>query len=226
MPIFHDCVQYSPEYDRFKLGLPTSSNFKKIVTPTLAKKSDQRKDYAYLLIAERLLDRRIETYQSEEMRLGIIQESEAADWYAMDRDVEIKSVGFITDDDRTMGCSPDRLVGDDGLLEVKCFTAKEHIRCLCEGKIAVRHRPQLQGQLHISQRSWVDILLWHRGLPKQVIRVEPDEPFLTVLRKELAKFVEFIETEIDKIRTAGYVHVPQAKAELLGMLRASSEASP
>lgn len=221
MPILHSVVQYSPEYDKLKLGLPTSSNFKKIVTPTMAKKSDQRKDYAYHLIAERLLGYRIETYQSEHMRRGMIEEAEAVEWYQWDTGVTTEQVGFITNDEGTLGCSPDRLVGDDGLLEVKCLSDKEHVQALCEGRINVRFRPQLQGQIYISERDWVDILLWHRVLPRLVIRVEPDERFMETLIRELDSFVALIDAEMDKIHTAGYVHIPEAKPTLREALQAS-----
>ena len=50
---------------------------------------------------------------------GLIVEAEAADWYEFDQDVTVQRIGFITDEEHTMGCSPDRLVGDDGLLEIK-----------------------------------------------------------------------------------------------------------
>src|SRR6266436_1658396 len=114
MPIFHRNVrQYSEEHDRLKLGIPTSSNFHKIITPQ-GKPSKQWREYACVLIAERILQRKIDFYRSPAMERGLIVETEAADWYSWDGGVETKPVGFITDDDRTMGCSPDRLVGEDG----------------------------------------------------------------------------------------------------------------
>jgi len=118
MPVHHDVAQYSEAYDRLKLGIPTSSNFHKIITPQ-GKLSKQWREYACVLIAERLLQQRIEFYNSPAMERGLIVESEAADWYEFDRDVITQRVGFITDDDHSMGCSPDRLVGEDGLLEIK-----------------------------------------------------------------------------------------------------------
>ena len=63
MPIFHDVAQYSEAYDRLKLGIPTSSNFHKIITPQ-GKPSKQWREYACVLIAERLLQRKIEFYNS------------------------------------------------------------------------------------------------------------------------------------------------------------------
>src|SRR6266446_9195135 len=118
MPIFHDVAQYSESYDRLKLGIPTSSNFHKIITPQ-GKPSKQWREYACVLIAERILQRKIEFYRSPAMEWGLIVEAEAADWYEFDQDVTAQKVGFITDDNHTIGCSPDRLVGDEGLLEIK-----------------------------------------------------------------------------------------------------------
>jgi hypothetical protein len=118
MPIFHDVAQYSEAYDRLKLGIPTSSNFHKIITPQ-GKPSKQWREYACVLIAERIPQRKIEFYNSPAMERGLIVEADAVDWYEFDQDVTVQRVGFITDDDHTVGCSPDRLVGEDGLLEIK-----------------------------------------------------------------------------------------------------------
>jgi hypothetical protein len=115
VPVVHrDVAQYSETYDRLKLGFPTSSNFHKIVTPQ-GKPSTQWREYACVLIAERILQRRIEFYNPPAMERGLIVEAEAADWYEFDRDVTVERVGFITDDNHTLGCSLDRLVSDEGL---------------------------------------------------------------------------------------------------------------
>ena len=74
MPIFHDVAQYSEEYDRLKIGIPTSSNFHKIVTPQ-GKPSKQWREYACVLIAERILQQRIEFYNSPAMERGLIVET-------------------------------------------------------------------------------------------------------------------------------------------------------
>src|SRR5215831_15984230 len=117
MPIYHNVMQYSDGYDRLKLGIPTSSHFHKIITPQ-GKPSKQWREYACVLIAERILQRTIEFYHSLPMERGLIVEAEAADWYEFDHDVTVQRAGFITDDSQAVGCSPDRLVGDEGLLEI------------------------------------------------------------------------------------------------------------
>jgi hypothetical protein len=226
MPILHrDVAQYSEEYDRLKLGIPTSSNFHKIITPQ-GKPSKQWREYACVLIAERLLQRRIEFYNSPAMERGLIVEAEAVDWYEFDQDVTVQRVGFITDDNRTVGCSPDRLVGDEGLLEVKAPLPQTQVGYWLSGEVNERFRPQLQGQLYVSQRSRVDLLCWHDVLPKIVMRVERDENFIRAFARELQIFNFFIERVMEKIRATNEVPMPQGSLALKAAFRASLETGP
>jgi hypothetical protein len=226
MPIFHhDVAQYSDEYDRLRLGIPTSSNFHKIITPQ-GKPSKQWREYACVLIAERILQQKIEFYNSPAMERGLIAEADAVDWYEFDQDVTTQRVGFITDDNHTLGCSPDRLVGAEGLLEIKAPLPHTQVDYWISGEISERFRPQLQGQLYISQRSWVDIVCWHDVLPKLVMRVEPDEKFIEALDRELLIFNYFIDRVMDKIRATNYLPIPPSRFALKAALRASVEMVP
>src|SRR5215471_9116810 len=87
------------------------------------------------------------------MEWGLIVEAEAADWYEFDQDVSVQKVGFITDDHHTVGCSPDRLVGDDGLLEIKAPLPHTQVEYWISGAVHERFRPQLQGQLYVSRAA-------------------------------------------------------------------------
>ena len=226
MPIFHhDVAQYSDEYDRLRLGIPTSSNFHKIITPQ-GKPSKQWREYACVLIAERILQQKIEFYNSPAMERGLIVEADAVDWYEFDQDVTTQRVGFITDDNHTLGCSPDRLVGAEGLLEIKAPLPHTQVDYWISGEISERFRPQLQGQLYISQRSWVDIVCWHDVLPKLVMRVEPDEKFIEALDRELLIFNYFIDRVMDKIRATNDLAIPPSRFALKAALRASVEMVP
>src|SRR5690349_24933687 len=101
MPIFHhDVAQYSEAYDRLKLGMPTSSHFHKIITPQ-GKPSKQWRENARVLIAERILQRKIEFYNSPAMERGVNVEAEAARWYEFGQGGTGQRIGFITDDQRT-----------------------------------------------------------------------------------------------------------------------------
>ena len=225
MPIFHDVAQYSEEHDRLRLGIPTSSNFHKIITPQ-GKPSKQWREYACVLIAERLLRQKLEFYNSPAMERGLIVEAEAADWYEFDQDVTVQRAGFITDDEHTIGCSPDRLVGQDGLLEIKAPLPHTQIEYWLSGELGERFRPQLQGQLYISQRFWVDILCWHDVLPKLVVRIEPDERFIEALDRELQIFTYFIECVMEEIRAMSELPIPPGRSALSSALRASLELAP
>ena len=225
MPIFHDVAQYSQEHDRLRLGIPTSSNFHKIITPQ-GKPSKQWREYACVLIAARILHRKLEFYNSPEMERGLIVEAEAADWYEFDQDVTVQRAGFITDDRHKMGCSPDRLVGEDGLLEIKAPLPHTQIEYWLSGEISERFRPQLQGQLYISQRRWVDILCWHDVLPKIVVRVEPDEKFIAALDRELQIFNYFVERVMEKFRAMSELPFPPGRSALTSALRTSLELAP
>ena len=125
-----------------------------------------------------------------------------------------------------MGCSPDRLVGHDGLLEIKAPLPHTQIEYWISGAVHDRFRPQLQGQLYVSQRSWVDIVGWHDVLPKLVMRVEPEERFIKALDRERQMFNYFIERVMEKIRAKTEVPVPQGSVALKAALRASLEMAP
>jgi hypothetical protein len=120
-----------------------------------------------------------------------------------------------------VGCSPDRLVGDDGLLEIKAPLPHTQVEYWISGEVSERFRPQLQGQLYISQRSWVDILCWHDVLPKLVVRVEPDTKFIEALDRELQIFNYFIERVMEKIRATNELPIPPGRSALTTALRAS-----
>jgi hypothetical protein len=160
------------------------------------------------------------------MERGLIVEAEAVDWYEFDQDVITQRIGFITDDDHTVGCSPDRLVGDEGLLEIKAPLPHTQVEYWISGAVNERFRSQSQGQLYLSQRSWVDIVCWHDVLPKLVMRVEPDERFIKALDRELPIFNYFIGRVMEKIRSTNEGPVPQGQLALKAVLRASLELVP
>ena len=116
--------------------------------------------------------------------------------------------------------------GDEGLLEIKAPLPQTQVEYWISGEIHERFRPQLQGQLYVSQRIWVDIVCWHDVLPKVVMRVEPDEQFIKALDHELQIFNFFIERVMEKIHATNEVPVPQGRLALKAALRASLEVVP
>lgn len=193
MPIYHNCEQYSIEWEKLRIGIPTTSQFSKIITPT-GKKSEQFRAYAYHLIAEIYMKRPIDTYTSEHMQRGSDLEPEAANYYEMENNVKTKRIGFITDNENHIGCSPDRLVGDDGLIEIKCPKPNTMIQYFIEENIEDKYKPQIQGQLYISERKWVDVVSYHPDLldTNIIMRVTRDDVYCRLLEKYLDDFRDFM----------------------------------
>jgi hypothetical protein len=202
-----------------------------IVTPG-GKSSAQFQLYAHHLIAERLLDRHVNTYTSPEMEKGAALEDSAAEWYEFAEGVETRKIGFVTTDDGRIGCSPDRLISDDGLLETKCPQPAAQVGYLLTGKIAAKYKPQIQGQLWVCERQWVDVVAYsdeHPKIPHHIVRVERDEKYIALLDKEVTNLADELDRAMDKIRAVSKARPPVAvppKAALKDMLRASLGAVP
>ena len=115
-------------------------------------------------------------------------EDEAALAYELLTGRETATIGFVTDDDQNYGCSPDRAVGEDGLLEIKCLP-KKHISMLLyiekHGRIPPDYVPQTQGQLFVTGRKWVDLMFYHPILPDQIVRVTPVEALQEAISEQL-----------------------------------------
>ena len=113
------------------------------------------------------------------------------------------------DDSRMVGCSPDGLVGEDGLLELKCPMAPTHLLWLCRGVMPHVHRAQVQGQIWVSGRSWCDFMSYHPQLPPLLVRVEPDERYQAALDDLMPKLVTEVLTERERLRELGAVIAPK-----------------
>jgi len=164
--ILLDLKQGSPEWHRARLGIPTASQFARILTPT-GKPSSAAERYLHELIAERLLGEQVVDYESDEMHRGTELESQAVAWYELQRDVDAQRAGFCLTDDRLCGCSPDRLIGEDGGLEIKCPSAAVHVGYLLDS-VGAKFTPQVQGCLWITGRQWWDLVSFNPLLPSSV----------------------------------------------------------
>ena len=173
-----DCEQGTPEWFEARRGSPTASRFDKIITPATGKYSKSSKTLMCELIAEGLPG--YEPWSGTGwMEWGKANEPTAARQYAFENDVEVSEVGFCLLDDRDdLGASPDGLVGDVGLLEVKCPKPETLIRYHADGQLPLEYKCQVQGQLWVTGRSWCDFYVWHSQLEPFQIRVRPDTKFI------------------------------------------------
>jgi hypothetical protein len=202
--IRYDCEQGTAEWQELRLAIPTASRFDEIMTPKTMKYSESAKKYAWELIAEAILGYPVEeAAKSGFMVRGTVLEKKAVDFYEMQCDVDTEKVGFIMRDDRRTGCSPDRLVGNDGLLEIKVPSAKQHIGYMLDDD-GLMYRCQAQGQLWIAEREWIDVESHNPELGTIIFRVERDDQFIKALAAAVRQFLGVVDDMKDKLQRRGY----------------------
>lgn len=194
--IIVDCEQNSKEWFKVRCGIPTSSNFDKIIT-TKGEPSKQREQYLYRLAGERISKTCEETYQSEIMLKGKELEDEARKYYELIKGVKVKPVGFVLQEKPGFGCSPDGFVRKNGLLEIKCPLPSTQANYLYNWKYAIprEYFVQIQGQLLVTGKDWCDFMSYVAGMRSLIIRVKREKKFLTKLEQELKLFC----LELDRI---------------------------
>lgn len=194
-----DVLQGTEEWQRLRLGIPTASQFSRVLTPT-GKPSSQASAYAHELVAERILGVPVsQVERTEWMRRGTEMEARAVAWYEFERGVDTSPVGFCRTDDGRVGCSPDRLVAGGGGLEVKCPNAATHVGYLLDD-VDRKYRPQVQGGLYVTGLAWWDFVSYHDELPPVVVRVHRDEEFLSALDAALTDFCARVDEYEVRVR--------------------------
>ena len=192
--------QRSPEWFEARLGVPTSSNFSKIITMT-GKPSTQSKNYMYKLAGEKVSKVIEDSYQNSAMLRGIELEDEARQMYQIVSGNAVEEVGFcITEGDMICGASPDGLMGDDGLIEIKCPAVHTHVGYLMDNKLPSEYFQQVQGQLLVTGRKYCDFVSYFPGIKPLIIKVERDEDFLKLLKVELTMFCGKLNMTIKQLK--------------------------
>jgi hypothetical protein len=208
--------QGTDEWLAARLGIPTASEFHKIVsngTGELSRSRSNKKEMgdvakkcAYRLVAETLLGRPLEEPPGNPwaMLRGKELEPLAIQQYSFTTDVEVRSVGFVTTDCGPIGCSPDGLiVGARGGLEVKCTLDENHMGILIDGP-GDDYTPQVMGTLAICELEWWDLYAYHPELPPVTIRTYRDEPYIAKLNAALGEFLELRDAMLAKARASGF----------------------
>jgi hypothetical protein len=202
--IVHECLQNTTEWLALRSGIPTASEFDRILTKS-GKPSTQAEKYLHKLIAERIMGHPVTTHTSAWMDRGSQMESEAVAFYEGIRELDTVRVGFVTDDERKVGASPDRLVGADGLLEIKVPAEHTHVAYLLTRSVDAEYFPQVQGQLWITGKVWLDILSYHPEMPPALIRVARDDAFIAKLAAAVGAFSEELERTAAEAREKGWI---------------------
>ncbi len=204
--IYEDIEQGTPEWYRLRLGLPTASEFHRIITPAKGELSKQARAYAHQLVAETLLGEPCGTNieNLEWVARGKALEPQAVQQYEFTTDTETRAVGFVTTDCGRIGCSPDRLViGHRGGLEIKVCAPGTHIGYLLDG-VPETYRPQVMGQLAVAELEWCDLYAFHDRLPPVTIRTYRDDHYIAKMMAALAEFLDMRDAMLTKARASGF----------------------
>lgn len=188
----HDHEQGSPEWFRARLGIPTASQFDRLLTPKTRKPARGQDRYLCELLTEWIFQSPGDSWSNAIVQRGTDLEDEAARWYAFETDQTVEKVGFVTTDDGRAGGSPDRLVGEDGILEIKNPLAVNHLM-YSEGFESLDYIGQRQGYLWLTDRKWVDVLSYHPTLPPYLVRHERDDEWVSAFLEVLDRFCKRLD---------------------------------
>jgi predicted phage-related endonuclease len=175
--LHRDLIQGSEEWLAARCGLLTASEIKLIMTPTLKPASnDKERAHLFELLAQRITRYVEPHFVTDDMLRGHADEIEARKLYAEKYAPVSTDVGFVTNSKWgfKLGYSPDGMVGDDGLIEIKSRRQKYQVQTLVDGAVPAEYMLQLQTGLLVTERQWVDFISYCGGLPMFVLRVFPD----------------------------------------------------
>ena len=201
LTVHADLVQGSQEWLDARCGVLTASVVGKLITPATRKvaSNDTSRGLIRTLACERITGHVDEVGMTSDMWRGVEEEPYARDHYA-EHHAPVEEVGFMVREisGHRLGYSPDGLVGDDGLIEIKCPRPATHLATILADEVPVWHMAQIQCGLLVSGRKWLDFVSWSGGMPAFVKRVTPDPEWQTAIKAALVAF----EAEMDKAITA------------------------
>lgn len=188
-------IQGTEEWHLARLGKVTASGIADVMAKGRdGKPSATRANYEARLVAERLSGRPTETFQSAAMLHGTETEGQARACYTLETGNPVEQVGFINHPELEMaGASPDGLVGDDGLVEIKCPNTATHIQTILTGKIPGDYMKQMQFQMACTGRQWCDFVSFDPRMPDDmqlhIIRVPADQVMIAEIETAVREFL-------------------------------------
>jgi hypothetical protein len=211
MPKFHYVEQHSDKYWQLHCGVPTASNFHRIITGE-GDASASAAGYMYELIAERLLKvcvKKDELKDNYWVQRGIKLEPDAYSAFELETKREVGKVGFVTEDDYSIykrGCSPDFLMLDSNEGgEIKCPAPWTHVGTLLNGPDAEsgtrkKYKQQVQTQLWICALDKIHFVSYHPELPLYILETGRDEVYIKKIDKVFRQFAEVLAKNLVEVR--------------------------
>jgi putative phage-type endonuclease len=197
--------QRTDDWFAARLGKVTASKIADVMATTKTGPSASRKNYMAQLLTERLTGQKAESYSNAAMQWGTDTEPQARAMYELETGHDVTEVGFIDHPVIAMsGASPDGLIGDDGLIEIKCPNTATHIETLRGAAIDKKYVLQMQWQMACTKRQWCDFVSFDPRLPSAmqlyVARVERDATLIAAMESEVSVFLAEINKAEEELR--------------------------
>lgn len=198
-------IQGSPEWHAARIGKVTASRVADVIAKTKTGWGASRKNYAAELVAERLTGRAAESYTNAAMQWGLDTEPQARVAYEFLMDATVVQIGLIDHPVIPMtAASPDGLIGEDGMLEIKCPITATHIETLLTRTIPDKYIVQMQWQMACAGRAWCDYLSYDPRMPEDlqlfVKRVLRNDAHIVELETEVQTFLSEVDATIKALR--------------------------
>lgn len=208
-PNYLVCDQNTAEWFDARCGLVTASRVAEVMSinksgPLKGISSQAREDYKMELLTETLTGVPVEHYVSPAMDYGIQNEPVARAQYELSRSVDVARIGFCFHPRiKRAGASPDGLVGDDGLVEIKCPNSATHLQYVLADVVPEEYQPQMLWQMACAERDYCDFVSYDPRLPEDfslfVKRLERDEDRIRKMEAEVERFVGEINAMADRL---------------------------
>jgi len=197
--------QRSEEWFAARIGKVTASRVADVMARTKSGYGAGRANYMAELICERLTNQQADRFTNAAMEWGTMTEPQARNAYSFLTDTDVAEVGFVEHPSIPMfGASPDGLVGDMGLVEIKCPNTATHIDTLLGDAIPEKYRLQMHVQMMCTGREWCDFVSFDPRLPLDlqllVRRVERDQQTVESIEAEVSTFLAELDEKVTALK--------------------------
>lgn len=196
--------QRTAEWFQARLGKVTASRVADVIAKTKTGYSASRENYMAQLVVERLTNTQAESFTNAAMQWGTDQEPFARAAYELKMGVMVDETGLVDHPTIPMaGASPDGLVGEDGLVEIKCPNTATHIDTLLTQTVPAKYNTQMQFQMACTGRQWCDFVSFDPRMPQKaqifIKRVLRDDLFIKEVESEIKKFLAEVSAKVDQL---------------------------
>jgi putative phage-type endonuclease len=200
-----EIIQGSPEWFALRVGKVTASRVADVIATTKSGPSASRTNYLAELVAERLTGAPADRYSNAAMSWGTEKEPEARAAYTFAHEADVGEIGFVDHPKIAMtGASPDGLIGDLGLIEIKCPNTATHIETLIGQKVPGKYVTQMMWQMACTGRAWCDFASFDPRLPAEmrlfVKRVHRDDEMIAELEREVSAFLADLDAKVAQLQ--------------------------